>query len=180
MKKGFVLFITGIPSSGKTTLASNLAEFLRARGYSVEVLDAFWVRNHICLHEGYDTESGRKIITCTAWIARLLARNGVIVLCSFVTPSRSLRELFKKIVGEEVPVYEVYLKCNIDVCRRRDNKRLYERLERGEIEILPGVTIPYEESPNPDLTIDTSIVDEDKTLEITLKFLEKKRLLQVS
>lgn len=177
MRTGFVLFITGIPSSGKTTLANNLARFLRAKGYNVEVLDAFWVRNHICLHEGYNIDSGRKIITCTAWIARLLARNGVIVLCSFVAPSRSLRELFKKIVNEEVPAYEIYLKCNVDVCRRRDNKMLYKRLEKGEIKDLPGVTIPYEEPLNPDLAIDTSIIDEREAMEIVLRFLEKKKLL---
>ncbi len=177
MRKGFVLFITGIPSSGKTTLANNLATFLRSRGYNTEVLDAFWVRNHLCLHEGYDIESGKKIITCVAWAARLLARNGVIVLCSFVTPSRSLRELFKKIVSEEVPVYEIYLKCSIDICRKRDNKKLYERLEKDEIKVLPGVTIPYEESPNPDLTIDTSVVNEREAMEIVLKFLREKKLI---
>ncbi len=107
MDKGFVLFITGIPSSGKTTLANNLANVLRDHGYRVEVLDAFWVRNHICLHEGYSYDVGEKIMTCTAWVARLLARNGVIVLCSFVTPSRKLRELFKQIVGEEVLGYRM-------------------------------------------------------------------------
>ncbi len=174
MKKGFVLYITGIPSSGKTTLANNLAEALRIKGYKVEILDAYWVRNHICLHEGFSLETGRKIITCTAWTARLLARNGVIVLCSFVTPSKNLRELFKRIVGEEVPVYEVYLKCSIDACSKRDNKQLYRKLMIGELKELPGVTIPYEESSNPDLVIDTERLDEKATLKRVLEFLRKK------
>ncbi len=177
MGKGFVLFITGIPSSGKTTLANSLAKVLRDHGYRVEVLDAFWVRNHICLHEGYGYDVGEKIITCTAWVARLLARNGIIVLCSFVTPSRKLRELFKQIVGEEVLVYEVFLKCDIDTCRRRDSKGLYRKLEKGEIKELPGITIPYEEPINPDLVIDTRILNEKEALNKVLRFLNERKLI---
>ncbi len=170
---GFVLFITGIPSSGKTTLAYNLASYLRSRGFRVEVLDAFWVRENICMFEGYNREAREKIMKCTAWIARLLARNGVIVICSFVAPSRSLRELFRKIAGEEVRVIEIYLKCSIEVCRKRDNKGLYRKLERGEIKILPGVTIPYEEPLNPDIKIDTEKLGVEETLKYTLQKLRE-------
>ena len=175
--RSFVLFITGIPSSGKTTLANNLARVLRGMGYRVEVLDGYWVRRNICVYEGYDLETAERVMRCTAWIARLLVRNGVVVICSFVAPSRRIRALFKEIVSEEAPVLEVYLKCRPEICRLRDNKGLYRGVERGEIKVLPGIKIPYEESPNPDIVVDTEKHDPGETLSIVLRELEKRGLI---
>ncbi len=154
-RKGLVVWFTGLPGSGKTTVARRVADMLRARGYDVEVLDGDWVRKTISFDAGFTREERRKHLLRVAWIARLLARHGVLVLCSFVSPYRDVRAEIRKIVEEEVPFIEVYVKCSLEECMRRDPKGLYKKALRGEIKHMTGLDDPYEEPLNPDVVIDT-------------------------
>lgn len=154
-EKGVVVWLTGLPGSGKTTLATRAAEALRSKGYRVEVLDGDWVRKTINPDAGFTREERRRHLLRVAWIARLLARNGVIVFCSFVSPYRSVREEVRRIVEEEAPFMEVYVKCPLEECIRRDPKGLYRRALRGEISHFTGVSDPYEPPESPDLVLDT-------------------------
>ena len=156
LERGLVAWLTGLPGSGKTTIASLAASELRGLGYRVEVLDGDWVRRTINPDAGYTREERRRHLLRVAWIARLLARNGVIVLCSFVSPYRSVRAEVRKIVEEEAPFLEVYVKCPLEECIRRDPKGLYKRALRGEIEHFTGVSDPYEPPEEPDLVLDTT------------------------
>lgn len=155
LDKGFVVWFTGLPGSGKTTVANAVASKLKELGYRVEVLDGDWVRKTISPDTGFTREERRTHLRRVAWIARLLARNGVIVLCSFVSPYRSVRREIREIVEEETPFIEVYCKCSLEECIRRDPKGLYEKALKGEIKHFTGISDPYEEPENPELTIDT-------------------------
>jgi len=153
--KGFVVWFTGLPGSGKTTLAIGVAEKLREKGYRVEVIDGDWARKTISLGAGYTREERRIHLHRIAWVARLLARNGVIVLCSFVSPYRDVRKMIREIIEEEVPFVEVYVHCPLEECIRRDPKGLYKKALRGEIKHFTGISDPYEPPENPDLVVDT-------------------------
>ena len=155
LERGVVVWLTGLPGSGKTTLATRAAEELRRRGLRAEVLDGDWVRKTINPDAGFTREERRRHLRRVAWIARLLARNGVIVLCSFVSPYREVRREIRKIVEEEVPFLEVYVKCPVEECIKRDPKGLYAKALRGEIKHFTGITDPYEPPESPDLVLDT-------------------------
>lgn len=153
--RGLVVWLTGLPGSGKTTIANAAAERLRAMGYRVEVLDGDWFRSHIDPEAGYTKEERMKHLVRASWVARLLARNGVIVICSFVSPYRDAREEVRKIISEEADFLEVYVKCPLEECIRRDPKGLYRKALTGEIKHFTGVSDPYEEPLSPDLVLDT-------------------------
>ncbi len=155
LDKGIVVWLTGLPGSGKTTLATRVAEKLRREGYRVEVIDGDWARKTISLGAGYTKEERRIHLHRIAWVARLLARNGVIVLCSFVSPYNDVREMIRNIISEEVSFKLVYVKCPVEECIRRDPKGLYKKALKGEIKHFTGISDPFEEPENPDLVIDT-------------------------
>jgi len=145
-----------LPGSGKTTVAAGVAERLRADGYRVELLDGDWVRSTISLGSGFSREERRLHLLRVAWVSRLLARNGVVVLCSFVSPYRDVRGEVRHVVEEEgIRFVEVFVKCSLEECVRRDPKGLYRRALRGEIPNFTGVSDPYEEPLNPELVVDT-------------------------
>jgi len=156
LERGVVAWLTGLPASGKTTIARIVAEKLRSMGYRVELLDGDWVRRTINPDAGFTREERRRHLLRVAWIARLLARNGVVVLCSFVSPYRDVRAEIRKIVEEEgIPFIEVYVKCSLQECIRRDPKGLYRRALRGEIKHFTGISDPYEPPEAPDVVLDT-------------------------
>ncbi|MCD6301225.1 MAG: adenylyl-sulfate kinase [Staphylothermus sp.] len=155
LDKGFVIWLTGLPGSGKTTIANKVASVLRDKGYRVEVIDGDWARKTISLGAGYTREERKIHLHRVAWVARLLARNGVIVLCSFVSPYRDVRKMIREIISEEVPFIEVYVKCPLEECIRRDPKGLYKKALRGEIKHFTGISDPYEEPLDPEIVVDT-------------------------
>lgn len=179
MERGVVILITGIPSSGKTTLANNLARLLRDEGKPVEAIDAYMVRHDIL---GYgDTEftgeSRHRILHTLAWIAKLLARHGVIVIISGVFPEKTTRMKLKNIIGGDARIVTVYLKCRPEVCSKRDYKGLYERFYKGEIDRLPGLNPPYEEPDNPDIVVNAEDMDPTEVLNYVYKRLMELGIL---
>ncbi len=178
LDRGFVVWFTGLPGSGKTTIANAVASKLRELGYRVEVLDGDWVRKTINPDAGFTREERRIHLRRVAWIARLLARNGVIALCSFVSPYRSVRKEIREIVEEEAPFVEVYCKCSLKECIRRDPKGLYRKALRGEIKHFTGISDPYEEPENPELILDTEHEHPGKNAEKVLMKLKELNLIK--
>ncbi len=175
MTNGFVVVITGIPSSGKTTLAGRLAVYLRNAGFRVEVLDGYFIRRMVLSYSDTDFEPGvtGRILGCLGWIARLLARNGVVVIVSGVFPSmESRRRLYELLDGIDRVV--VYLKCRVEVCSKRDNKGLYKRFFNGELRVLPGINPPYEEPVNPDIVIDAEKTPLGEAVRIVVDYLKMR------
>ncbi len=177
MDKGLVVWFTGLPGSGKTTIANRLADILKSKGFKVEVLDGDWARKTVSIGAGYTREERRIHLVRIAWISRLLARNGVVVLCSFVSPYRDVRREVRRIIEEEVPYIEVYVKCSLEECMRRDPKGLYKKALRGEIKHMTGLDDPYEPPEKPEITIDTENLSIEDNIEIILNYLREKRFI---
>lgn len=172
--KGFVIWFTGLPGSGKTTLAKGVAEKLREKGYRVEVIDGDWARKTISLGAGYTREERRIHLHRVAWVARLLARNGVIVVCSFVSPYRDVRKMIRDIIEEETPFIEVYVQCPLEECIKRDPKGLYKKALRGEIKYFTGISDPYEPPENPDIIVNTMDFSVEENINKIISFLIDK------
>jgi len=152
MKKGVVVWFTGLPCSGKTTIAREVKELLEKNGYDVELLDGDTVRDYI-RNKDFSKEGRNKHLRYIAFMARLLARRGVIVLCSFVSPYRENRDFARSICDNFI---EVYVNTPLNVCIERDVKGMYKKAMAGEIKGFTGIDDPYEEPENPEIVIDTT------------------------
>jgi len=165
LEKGVVVWLTGLPGSGKTTVARALGERLRAEGYRVELIDGDWARQTVSEGAGFTPEERRRHLKRIAWITRLLARNGVVVLASFVSPYRSARDMVRSIVEEEVPFLEVYVKASLETVIKRDPKGLYKKALAGEIKHMTGIDDPYEPPEEPWLVLDTDRESVEESVE---------------
>ncbi len=175
--RGFVVWLTGLPAAGKTTIASLAAGRLKGRGLRAEVLDGDWVRSTINTDVGFSREDRRRHLLRVAWIARMLARNGVAVFAAFVSPYKDVRAEVRRIVEEEVPFFEVYVKVSLREAIRRDPKGLYKKALTGEIRNFTGIDDPYEEPEAPDLILVNEGVPPEVSAERLLEFLAYRRLI---
>ncbi len=173
LEKGVVVWLTGLPGSGKTTIARGVASRLASDGYAVEVIDGDWARRTVSEGAGFSREERLRHLKRIAWIARLLARNGVVVLASFVSPYREARRMVRSIVEEEVDFLEVYVHASIEEVIRRDPKGLYQRALRGEIKHMTGIDDPYEPPENPWLVINTEAEEPGESVDALYTRLKK-------
>lgn len=171
-QKGFTLWFTGLPCSGKSTIADDVAEELRQRGLKVERLDADIIRKHLWKELGYSKEDRDENIRRATFLAKLLTRNGIITITSFISPYRELREYARKEIGKFLAVY---VKCPVEVCIQRDTRGLYKRALEGEISNFTGISDPYEEPLNPEVLIES---DKESLEESIAKIMEKLRELR--
>jgi adenylylsulfate kinase len=147
------IWLTGLSSSGKTTLANGLAEFLRARGERVEVLDGTQVREELGDFFGFSREERMKVNRVLCAMAGLLARHDVVPIVTAITPYQESRDFNRR---ELDPYVEVYVDCPVDVCVRRDSQGLYRKAMRGDLKHFIGVDDPYEVPKTPDLRVFTA------------------------
>ena len=151
-QKGFTLWFTGLPCSGKTAVADKVAEALRERGMRVERLDGDIVRKSLTRDLGFSKEDRNENIRRVTFVAKLLTRNGVAVLTSFISPYREIRDEARQEIGNFV---EVYVKCPVEVCMERDVKGMYEKAIKGEIKEFTGISDPYEEPLDPEILLES-------------------------
>ncbi len=149
---GFTIWFTGLSGAGKSTLSEIVEQRLRARGRKVEVLDGDVVRTHLSKGLGFSREDRDTNIKRIAFVCGLLTRNGVVCISAAISPYREAREWARNEIKNFV---EVYVKCPIEVCRRRDVKGLYKLVDEGKIKGFTGVDDPYEEPEHPELVIET-------------------------
>ncbi len=150
--RGFTLWLTGLSGAGKSTLATAVGHELRRRGVRVEVLDGDEVRQNLSKGLGFTREDRDTNIRRIGYVAKLLTRNGVVVITAAISPYRAVRDEVRREIGAFV---EVYVKASLDECVRRDTNGLYRRALAGEIPQFTGVSDPYEEPLRPELVIDT-------------------------
>jgi len=153
LTEGVVLWFTGLSGAGKSTLSDALAPQLRALGKRVEVLDGDVVRAHLSKGLGFSREDRDANVARIAFVAHLLARNGVAVVVAAVSPFREARERARATIGHFV---EIHLAPPLETCIRRDVKGLYRKAIAGEIPQFTGISDPYEEPLSPELRVDTS------------------------
>ena len=151
-QKGVTLWFTGLPSSGKSAIADRLYDILKDRGYRAERLDGDIVRQDLTRDLGFSRADREENVRRVAFVARLLTRNDVFVLCSFVSPYREMRDRARGAIGSFL---EIYVKCPLEVCAARDVKGMYKKARAGEIREFTGVSDPYEEPLRPDLVVET-------------------------
>ena len=158
--KSAILWFTGLPSSGKSTLAHSVEEKLHRMGSRTFVLDGDNVRHGLCSDLGFDNESRVENIRRIGEVAKLFIEAGVIALTAFISPFRADRERVRSLVphGE---LLEIYCDCPLEICEQRDPKGFYRKARAGEIKEYTGISSPYEAPLNPDITIDTTLSIEE-------------------
>jgi len=152
-KRAPVVWFTGLPGSGKTTVSRALAEHLRSFDQQVEVLDGDVVRTTLSKGLGFSRADRDENIARIAFVADLLSRNGVTVVVAAITPYQEARDRARALIGR---IVEVYVATPLEVCAERDTKGLYERARAGEVQFFTGVSDPYEVPSSPEVTVDTS------------------------
>lgn len=175
MGRGFVVWMTGLSGAGKSTLSQMLAREFRWRGHEVEVLDGDEVRQHLSKGLGFSREDRDTNVKRIAFVAKLLARHGVIVITAAISPYREARAWARQEIKDFV---EVYVNCPVEVCADRDVKGLYKKALAGEIEAFTGVSDPYEEPEKPEITVDTSIQSPEESAAHIIRCLELMEYLR--
>lgn len=150
--QGFVIWLTGLPGSGKTTMARLLEDEFRSRELRVQTLDGDEVRKKMSPELGFSRSDREMHVRRVAYISHLLSNNGVITIVALISPFRSIREYARNLIGRFV---EVWVNCSVETCRMRDPKGLYKMAAEGAMSNLTGVQDPYEPPMNPELIIDT-------------------------
>jgi adenylylsulfate kinase len=158
MQKGFTIWFTGLSGSGKSTISDVLVKKINEKGRNVEVLDGDVVRTNLSKGLGFSKEDRDINIRRIGFVAHLLTRNGVAVICAAISPYIAIRNENRELIGDFV---EVYVKASVEECARRDVKGLYEKAFSGEIKEFTGVSDPYEPPENPEVICDT----ENETVE---------------
>ncbi|HEU4387149.1 MAG TPA: adenylyl-sulfate kinase [Blastocatellia bacterium] len=155
--RGLVVWFTGLSGAGKTTLSRELAkEFIEA-GFKVELLDGDEVRENLSRGLGFSKEDRDTNVRRIGFVARLLARNGVIVLASAISPYRQSRDDVRAAVESDGSRFvEVFVRCPLGVLIERDVKGLYKKALAGEIRNFTGISDPYEDPLDPECVVDSS------------------------
>jgi adenylylsulfate kinase len=152
MDRGFVVWLTGLPASGKTTVARELEDELRGRGLRVEVMDGDEVRKGLSRDLGFSKEDREIHAMRVAYVSKLLSRNGVAVIVALISPYRSFRQAIREDIEHFI---EVFVRCPVEECAKRDPKGLYAKAFAGEVKDFTGVDDPYEDPDSPELVLDT-------------------------
>ncbi len=168
--KGFTLWFTGLPCSGKSVLADAVAEDLKNKGMKVERLDGDIVRKSLTRDLGFSEEDRNRNIERITFVAKLLTRNGVAVLASFVSPYNKIRAYSREEIGDYILVY---VKCPVGVCEERDVKGMYAKARAGEIKDFTGIDHPFEEPDNPNITVETDKQTVEESKRIILEALDE-------
>lgn len=176
MRKGFILWFTGLSGSGKSTLSKMAGERLLERGVPVEVLDGDEVRLNLSKGLGFSKEDRDTNIRRIGYVAKLLARNGVCAITAAISPYREIRDEVRKSVGDRAWFVEVYCDCSIEKLMERDVKGLYKKALAGEISNFTGVSDPYEPPFNPEVVCRTGEESSEASLNRILKTLEMMNL----
>jgi adenylyl-sulfate kinase len=152
LEKGTLIWFTGVPASGKSTIATAVEKELKRRGIKVENLDADEIRANLSPDLGYTPEARDINTKRLAFMGKIMARNGVCTLVAAVSSLRAFRDRARDWVDNFV---EVWVRCPLEECRSRDPKGLYARADRGEVNDIAGLHQPYEEPLNPELVLET-------------------------
>jgi adenylyl-sulfate kinase len=170
--KGFMLWFTGLSGSGKSTLSERLSSQFKTAGYRVELLDGDEIRTHLSKGLGFSREDRDTNIRRIGFVARLLARNGVIAITAAISPYREIRdEIRSQAAMDGVPFVEVFVNATIHALVERDVKGLYKKAMAGEIPQFTGITDPYEPPLSPDIEVRTDNESIEESLETIRKIL---------
>jgi adenylylsulfate kinase len=171
-----VLWFTGLSGAGKSTIAHAVEELLHQKGYHTFVLDGDNVRHGLCGDLGFSDTDRIENIRRVGELSKLFVEAGVIVLTAFISPFRADRAKARQLLQQDF--VEIYCNCPLEVCEQRDVKGLYRKARTGEIKHFTGISSPYEEPENPELSIDTSGKTVEACAEEVLAYLVQHGIYQ--
>ncbi|MDA8240623.1 MAG: adenylyl-sulfate kinase [Nitrospiraceae bacterium] len=174
-QSGLVWF-TGLSASGKSTIAHAVEKMLFDRGVRTYVLDGDNVRHGINCNLGFTREDRKENLRRIVEVSKLFMDAGILVLAAFISPYREDRQAIRQSI-EGDHFLEVYVKCPIEECEKRDPKRQYRRARAGIIKNYTGVSAPYEEPANPDILLDTMNMDLDHCVDIIIRSLVSRGII---
>lgn len=174
--KSCVLWFTGLSGAGKSSLANAVEHELHQRGLASYVLDGDNIRHGLNRGLGFGAEDRQENIRRIGEVAKLFVDAGVITLTAFISPYREDRELARNLV-EAGEFIEVYVKCSLDECERRDVKGLYRKARSGEIGQFTGISAPYEEPLQAELVIESDKQTIEESVQMVLTYLEELKIL---
>jgi bifunctional enzyme CysN/CysC len=169
---GGILWFTGLSGSGKSTIANLLQKRLFDKGYQVFVLDGDNMRAGLARDLGFSAEDRSENIRRAGEVASLFAQSGMIVICSFISPTKTDRRSVRSIAPEHF--HNVYIKASLATCETRDAKGLYKKARSGEISEFTGISAPYEEPANPDIVVDTEALSVQACVEQLLGYVNRQ------
>lgn len=168
---GWVLWMTGLSGAGKTTIALELEKELHARGIRSERLDGDVVREGLTRDLGFSKEDRDKNIERVTFVAKLLSRNNVGVVCSFISPYKAMRDHVK---AEVTNCVEVYIDAPLEVVEGRDVKGWYKKARAGEVKNFTGISDPFEAPESPDLHVRTDLLSLEESVAKVISYLEER------
>ena len=174
---GMVLWFTGLSGSGKSTLANALNETLHTNKISTYLLDGDNIRHGLCKDLGFSNKDREENIRRIGEVANLFMNAGIVTITAFVSPFKSDREKVRKIIGKDF--IEIFCAANLDICETRDTKGLYKKARLGEIRDFTGISSPYEIPDNPEIIVETGLLDINASVRQILIYLRKKKLLDL-
>lgn len=169
-QKSKVIWMTGLSGSGKSTIAVQLEQKLMEHGHFAQVLDGDNIRSGINNNLGFSLEDRTENIRRIAEVAKLYLNSGIVTICTFISPTRQIREFAKQIIGE-ADFIEIYVSAPLAVCEARDVKGLYQKARAGQIKDFTGIDSPYEPPVRPAITLDTDKEDLETSTNRALDFL---------
>lgn len=171
MKSGCVIWLTGLPGAGKTTLARILENELRKKGLKVEVLDGDDLRKNLSPELGFSKQERELHAKRVSYLSQLLSRNGIITIVALISPYRSIRDFARNIIGKDF--VEVWVEASIEICRLRDPKGIYKKADEGLLSNVTGVQDPYEPPLNAELVVNTEKERPKESAEKVMRLLFK-------
>jgi len=171
-----IIWFTGLPSSGKSTIANEVEKILIEQQARTYILDGDNVRVGLCKDLGFSIEDREENIRRLGEVLKLFVDAGIIVLSAFVSPYRADRNRIREIV-ENGEFIEVFVDCPVEECEKRDVKGLYKKAREGIIKGFTGIDDPYEEPLAPEITIKTNQLGIDESTSLIIKYLKEKGII---
>ena len=172
-QKGVTIWLTGLSGSGKSTIAVELEHALIENRHQAYILDGDNIRHGLNKNLGFSPEDRTENIRRIGEVAKLFTDAGIITITAFISPYREDRDAVRRLLSDGEFI-EVYVKCPLDVCEERDTKGLYKKARAGEVKDFTGISAPYEEPLNSELTIDSSKLTVEESTRAVLNYLEEK------
>jgi len=175
-QRGLVLWFTGLPSSGKSTLAHALEDALYHSGHLTYVLDGDNIRHGLNKNLGFSPQDRTENIRRIGEVAKLFADAGLIAITAFISPYRADREQARALLADGYFI-EVYVKVSLESAEQRDPKGLYQKARAGEIKEFTGISAPYEEPLHPEIVIDTDLLTIEQSTTTIMTLLKQRALI---
>lgn len=173
----FILWFTGLSASGKSSIANALAKKLFDRGNQIFVLDGDNVRHGLNKDLGFDEHSRKENNRRIGEVSKLFVESGQIVLTAFISPYKEDRNTVRELV-EDDEFIEVYVKCSIEECEKRDPKGLYKKARNHEIPNFTGISAPYEAPDNPEFIVDSEKYSIEECADQLIEYLLKQEYIK--